>query len=92
MTKQLQKEVAVHGHLMPPAAAAAYLGGIVVGTLAKWRHFGNGPEYVRIGSRIFYEKSALDAYIASRRRCSTSEGSVIRPRVLTGDPITGAVR
>jgi hypothetical protein len=54
-TTQLQKEVAVRGHLMPPPAAAAYLGGIVVGTLAKWRHFGGGPEYVRIGSRVFYE-------------------------------------
>ena len=75
MTKQLKKEAAVHGPLMPPAAAAEYFGGIVVGTLAKWRHFGGGPAYVRIGSRIFYEKSALDAYIASRRRSSTSEAA-----------------
>jgi hypothetical protein len=72
-TKQAKKEAAVHGHLMPPAAAAEYLGGIVVGTLAKWRHYGGGPEYVRIGSRIMYERSALDAYIASRRCRSTSE-------------------
>ena len=74
-TTQLKKGAAVHGRLMPPATAAEYLGGFVVGTLAKWRHFGGGPEYVRIGSRIFYEKSALDAYIASRRRCSTSEAA-----------------
>ena len=57
------------------ALAAEYLGGFVVGTLAKWRHFGGGPESVRIGSRIFYEKSALDAYIASRRPSSTSEAA-----------------
>lgn len=74
-TKQAKKEAATHGHLMPPEAAAEYLGGIVVSTLAKWRHFGGGPEYVRIGSRIFYEKAALDAYIASRRRRSTSEAA-----------------
>lgn len=74
-TKQLKKEEAVHGRLLPPAAAAEYLGGIVVGTLAKWRHFGGGPQYVRIGSRIFYERSALDGYIASRRRSSTSEAA-----------------
>jgi hypothetical protein len=74
-TTQLKKGAATHGHLMPPAATAEYLGGIVVGTLAKWRHFGGGPAYVRIGSRIFYEKTALDAYIASRRRTSTSEAA-----------------
>jgi hypothetical protein len=74
-TKLVKKEAAVHGHLMPPAAAAEYLGGIVVGTLAKWRHFGEGPEYVRIGSRIMYERSALDTYIATRRRRSTSEAA-----------------
>ena len=64
--RQRKMEAADHARLMPPATAAEYLGGFVVGTLAKWRHFGGGPEYVRIGSRIFYEKSALDAYIASR--------------------------
>ena len=74
-TKQAKKEAAVCSALMPPAAAAEYLGGIVVGTLAKWRHYGCGPEYVRIGSRIMYERCALDAFIASRRRTSTSEAA-----------------
>jgi Helix-turn-helix domain len=74
-TKQAKKEAAVHGHLMPPAAAAEYLGGIVVGTLAKWRHFGEGPEYVKIGTRVMYEQSALDAYIAARRCRSTSQAA-----------------
>ena len=79
-TKQAKKEAGAlsgqpgSGPLLPPEAAAEYLGGIVTGTLAKWRHFGEGPEYVRIGSRIMYERSSLDAYIASRRCRSTSEG------------------
>ena len=77
--RQRKTEAVVHGQLMPPAAAAEYLGGFVVGTLAKWRHFGGGPEYVRISSRIFNEKSALDAYIASRRRSSTSEAAYAPP-------------
>jgi Helix-turn-helix domain len=58
--------------LVPPPAAAEYLGGIDVGTLAKWRHYGRGPAHVRIGSRIFYDQSDLDQYIDAHRRTSTS--------------------
>jgi hypothetical protein len=58
--------------LLTPADAAQYLGGLHVQTLAKWRCQGSGPEYVRLGSRIFYEVSALDVFIADRRRSSTS--------------------
>jgi hypothetical protein len=68
-----KNEAVGSGHLMAPPAAAEYLGGIVVGTLAKWRHYGQGPAFVRIGSRIMYERQALDAYIAARRCRSTSE-------------------
>ena len=74
-TTQLKKGAATHGHLMPPAAAAEYLGGIVVGTLAKWRHFGGGPAYVRIGSRIFTKSPR--STLTSRRggASSTSEAA-----------------
>jgi hypothetical protein len=61
--------------LLPPAQAAEYLGGIVTGTLAKWRHYGDGPEYVKIGSRVFYDQSSLDAFIEAGRRRSTSEST-----------------
>jgi hypothetical protein len=59
--------------LMTPVAAAEYLGGIAKQTLAKWRCLGGGPEFVRVGSRIFYEHRALDAWLDARRRTSTSE-------------------
>jgi Helix-turn-helix domain len=74
-TSQSQKEVAAARRLMPPAAAAEYLGGLVVGTLAKWRHFGTGPAFVRIGSRIYYDQTDLDRFIDERRRTSTSEAA-----------------
>jgi hypothetical protein len=61
--------------LMPPDAAATYLGGIAKQTLAKWRCLGGGPEFVRVGSRIFYEQSALDAWLDARRHSSTSEAA-----------------
>ena len=75
MTTQLQTVTTAHRRLMPPAAAGEYLGGIVVGTLAKWRHYGCGPEYIRVGSRIMYEQGSLDAWLDARRRSSTSEAA-----------------
>ncbi len=40
-------------------------------TLAKWRCFGSGPAYLKIGGRIFYSGSALNAWIASAERGGT---------------------
>jgi Helix-turn-helix domain len=77
MTTQAHKEAAHHAaqmRLMTPPAAATYLG-VVVGTLAKWRHFGEGPAYVKYGSRIFYEREILDAWIDAHRCNSTSEAA-----------------
>jgi hypothetical protein len=58
--------------LHPPPSAAKYLGGFEVSTLAKWRVYGTGPVFVKIGKRVFYEESALDAFIDQGRRTSTS--------------------
>jgi hypothetical protein len=74
-TKWLTKEATALRRLMPPGAAADYLGGIAKQTLAKWRCYGIGPEFVRVGSRIMYEQRALDAYLDARRRTSTSEAA-----------------
>jgi hypothetical protein len=59
--------------LMPPPAAAEYLGGVMVGTLAKWRHYGRGPDYIRVESRVYYDQADLDRYLDERRRTSTSQ-------------------
>jgi hypothetical protein len=71
-----QKEVGqAPCRLLPPSDAGRRLGGTATQTLAKWRVYGTGPEFVKIGKRVFYEESALDAYIAERRRRSTSEAA-----------------
>ena len=70
-----EKALEMRRRLMPPADAAVYLGGLMVGTLAKWRHYGRGPAFVRIGSRIYYDQADLDRYIDNRRRTSTSEAA-----------------
>lgn len=54
--------------LLPPREASSYLqDAVTVGTLAKWRCSGTGPAFIRIGNKIFYEESALYAYLNSRR-------------------------
>lgn len=57
--------------LMNPAAAAAYLGGIQPTTLAKWRCIGGGPEFTKVGGRVFYDVRVLDAWLDGRTQCST---------------------
>jgi hypothetical protein len=75
MNTQPKGEEQAHRRLLPPRDAAHRLGDIATQTLAKWRVYGTGPEFVRVGSRVFYEESALEAYIAERRRRSTSEAA-----------------
>ena len=41
--------------------------------LAKLRLSGAGPRYSKIGKRVLYEVSDLDAWIADRKHSSTSE-------------------
>ena len=50
-------------------------------TLAKWRHRGTGPAYLKMeGHRIRYEGSALNAYLASKRVRPTDEPPTDEPR------------
>ncbi len=58
--------------LYPPREASPYLKQST-STLAKNRLLGVGPEFLKLGSRVFYRLSALDAYLASCRRRSTSD-------------------
>ncbi len=58
--------------LRPPAAAARV--GLSASTLAKMRMRGDGPPYSKVGAKIVvYNTADLDAWVASRRRRSTSD-------------------
>ena len=46
--------------------AATYLG-LSEKTLAMWRMSGKGPDYTRVGGRIFYYLDKLDAFIEGGR-------------------------
>lgn len=49
-------------------------------TLSKLRSLGGGPAFIKIGTRVVYEKSAIDEWVqsrmSSRRFTSTSDESV----------------
>lgn len=53
--------------LLSPASAAKYLGTEDVqfstATLNWWRVKGRGPTFIKIGRRVFYRQSDLDAFI-----------------------------
>ena len=64
------------GRLFDPHEASAYLR-IAKQTLARWRCYGLGPRFVRIGGRIFYDIADLDAFIAANKFHSTAEADQI---------------
>jgi excisionase family DNA binding protein len=51
--------------------AAKYLG-ISRSWLDKKRLDGNGPPYLKLGRRVIYERSDLDAWATSKRRFQTT--------------------
>jgi hypothetical protein len=46
---------------------------ISVGHQAKMRCFGGGPEYIKLGSKIYYEEAAIERWLSTKRRTSTSD-------------------
>ena len=66
-------------HVLIARDAAEYLG-IAQQTLAKLRWAGTSPPYFKIGRQVVYERAELDAWLAVRRRRSTSDpGPVTEP-------------
>lgn len=66
--------------IMTPAEAARYLR-LAVATLAKARCWGGGPVFMRLGRRIGYKRSDLDAWLSVRRAKSTSDAARLPTRV-----------
>ena len=46
---------------------------IGVNTLANWRSSGEGPPFIKIGSKVLYDLVDIEAWEASRRVTSTSQ-------------------
>ena len=57
--------------LRPKAVEEIY--DISEGYQAKMRCFGGGPEYIKLGSKIYYEEAAIVRWLTTKRRTSTSD-------------------
>lgn len=53
----------------------ADLTGISTGTLRYWRHRNEGPESFKLGRRVVYRRSAVDAWIAAQQLATTRGGA-----------------
>lgn len=61
-----QSEIAISPNdpLLTPQQASAYFGGVPTPkTLEYYRSRGIGPDFIPLARRIFYRRSALDAYL-----------------------------
>jgi hypothetical protein len=68
-------------HIFDVKGASLYLGEILsVSTMNKMRGRGNGPAYVRLGSRIGYPKRNLDRYKVEHTQRSTAQNKPPRGR------------
>ena len=50
--------------------AARYLG-LAVSTLNKWRCYGSGPKYLKLGRAVRYRQDELDVFLEARLHRST---------------------
>ncbi len=41
--------------------------------LAKLRHFGGGPEYIKVGKRILYSQQNFESWLKKKERSTTSD-------------------
>jgi predicted DNA-binding transcriptional regulator AlpA len=57
---------------------AAQVTRLAVQTLARLRCEGRGPRFIRVGSRIVYRLSDIEAWLASRTAASTSDADRFR--------------
>jgi hypothetical protein len=72
MTEIIKKMAAAAAVNRNEKEAAARLG-VSVHSLRRWRVCGGGPRFLKMGSRIIYPESELEAYEAACLRRSTSD-------------------
>ncbi|MBG52200.1 MAG: hypothetical protein CML99_07250 [Rhodobiaceae bacterium] len=56
--------------ILTTTEAAAYLG-LAISTLNKWRCYGDGPQFVKLGRAVRYKRDDLDCFVEIGMRRST---------------------
>jgi hypothetical protein len=44
------------------------------GTMARWRRTGKGPRFIRVGKKIAYRRSDLEAWLDGQTYSNTAQG------------------
>ncbi|PWG60207.1 helix-turn-helix transcriptional regulator [Bifidobacterium catulorum] len=52
----------------------AYVPGMTKQLAARLRHDGTGPVYIKVGRRILYRKTAIEAWLRENERVIASDG------------------
>ena len=63
---------AERSHHLDTSGAATYLG-LKPSTLHNMRVTGDGPMFIKLGRRVVYDVMDIEAWVASRKRRSTSD-------------------
>ncbi|CAN0560176.1 unnamed protein product [Laminaria digitata] len=58
--------------ILSASQASRYLD-LSISTLAKWRHYGTGPRYSKLGRRVVYRVDELDSWVQQNQHTSTAE-------------------
>jgi hypothetical protein len=74
MATAATRTVVILGGNLSEKEAAEYLG-LTVHTMRRWRWSGDGPRFLKMGSRCLYPIAELDAFQATCLRKSTSDPS-----------------
>ena len=48
--------------------------GIPAGTLNYWRHVGDGPTYLKVGRRVFYDPATVWSWMDAHATTGTGDG------------------
>jgi len=77
-TPAVRREPVVEQHGVTAAGHRTVVGaslytGLSTSTLAKLRHFGHGPPYLKLGARVLYRTRDLDDWMGGKVRRSTAE-------------------
>jgi len=75
------------GHLSEKLLARRW--GLSHRTLERWRHDGNGPAYLKFGSRVVYRIEDVEAFEAERRRTAGASARNLSSHI---GPSTGSER
>jgi hypothetical protein len=64
----MRSEVDMPEDYMTPEDICDLVPGVTINTLAIWRHYRRGPDFVQVGRRVFYQRDVVRQWLESVTR------------------------